>query len=84
MRPQRRPGTDIEQERARELRRRRTPPDTGRGRANTNCIQPAVVKNQEPMKHNRLHSPAPAVAEIPGIVATANKVEPIANSQHCR
>jgi hypothetical protein len=35
------------------------------------------------MKHNRLGSPAPAVAGSPGIVATANSVEPIANNQHC-
>jgi hypothetical protein len=43
-----------------------------------------VVKNHEPMKHNRLTNPAPATADIPGIVAIANNVEPIANSQHCR
>jgi hypothetical protein len=52
------------------------------GLDNTNCIHPAVVKNQEPMKHNRLVSPAPAKADTPGIVAIANNVAPIANSQH--
>jgi len=41
------------------------------------------VKNQEPAKHNRLVSPEPATADIPGIVAIANNVEPMANSQHC-
>jgi hypothetical protein len=54
------------------------------GLDNTNCIHPAVVKNQEPMKHNRFVSPAPAIADNPGIVAIANNVEPITNSQHCR
>jgi hypothetical protein len=43
-----------------------------------------VVKNQEPTKHNRLTSPAPATADNPGNVAIANNVEPTANSQHCR
>jgi hypothetical protein len=54
------------------------------GPDSTNCIQPAVVKNQEPMKHNRLAKPAPATADNPGIVAVANNDEPIANNQHCR
>ncbi len=54
------------------------------GRASTSCIHPAVVKNHEPTKHSRLDSPAPAVADIPGSVAIANNVEPIANNQHCR
>jgi hypothetical protein len=31
-----------------------------------------------------LLSPAPAAADIPGTVAIANNVEPIANNQHCR
>ena len=53
------------------------------GPDNTSCIHPAEVKNQEPMKHNTLASPAPAIADTPGIVAIANNVEPIANSQHC-
>jgi hypothetical protein len=54
------------------------------GPDNASCIHPAVVKNQEPMKHNRLASPAPATAGNPGIVAIANNDEPIANNQHCR
>ena len=49
-----------------------------------NCIQAAVVKNQDPAKHKRLGRPAPVVAGSPGIVAIANSEEPIANSQHCR
>jgi hypothetical protein len=53
------------------------------GRASTNCIHPAVVKNQDPMKHNRFERPAPAVADILGRVAIAKNVEPIANNQHC-
>jgi hypothetical protein len=53
------------------------------GPDNTNCIHPAVVKNQEPMKHNRFTSPAPAIADNPGIVAIAKNVEPMAKSQHC-
>lgn len=54
------------------------------GGASTSCIQPAVVKNQDPMKHSRLAIPAPATADNPGIVAIANSDEPIAKSQHCR
>jgi hypothetical protein len=59
-------------------------PIRSRGPDNTNCIHPAVVKNQDPMKHSRLASPAPAIADKPGIVAIAKNVEPMANSQHCR
>ena len=59
-------------------------PTPSASRASTTCIHPAVVKNQEPMKHSRFGRPAPAVADIPGAVAIAKNVEPIANNQHCR
>lgn len=54
------------------------------GPDSTSCIQPALVKNQDPTKQSRLVSPAPAIADSPGRVASANSDEPAANSQHCR